>query len=1244
MVNKYNWKRFWCPRNGVIDLSDGGFLSDPAEDYFEYLRSDIVSFEKMAHKTCLVFLGEPGIGKSTAMVNEYESIANGADKVAFFNLNEYGDEKRLISEIFKSDEFIAWLKNDYTLHLFLDSLDECRMQIPQVAVILHKQLERVKDHICRLNLRIACRTADWPNVLDVSLSSLWKKEEYGVFELAPLRRKDVKVAAEANNIDPDDFVEGLVSSELVPLAIKPITLEFLIDSYKKEKKFPSSKIDIYNLGCRKLCEENNPNRQDLISAGQIDSLDLKQKIFIAKQIAAVNIFCRKPVIYNGTATQLSNDEISSSELAISGQSISENQIKEVIGTGLFSGRGSQKFGFAHQTYAEFLAASFIKESNLDLRQIQSVVFNSIDSERKVVPQLYETAAWLACMNKELFNSIATNDPQVLLRGDASSYSDEEKESLVRSILELLNEQKINSREWGLYHTYHKLKYPGLSEQLKPFITNKTKFWNARHEAVLIAMKCELTDLGDVLADVALDNTDNNNIRSLAAGTVADIGSTACRKRLMPFAIGQGGADPEDQLKGNAFRALWPNLIDADTLFNNLTIPKRSNFLGSYHSFLSFELVTGLKPDDIPCALRWLKGIIENGSVTLGFERIADDIMILAWKNLDQSKVANAVADTCATFFRRHHDVLGDHDKLKENKSLFNKPNKRHLIIDIIVNTCEDFDELEYGLVINTSGLIGCDDIPWLLEKFKKAKSKELTRRWARLVRFAYNYENPEFCEQIIEVAVSSEVLRKEIGLDPVNLKSKEAVKLKESYLDIMKWQQKAKSKKIPKKLKWLPVERIKHCLEEIEKGNIDFWCNLCMELTLEDTSEHYKSEKCLQLDITNLPGWINSGERTKKRIINAAEKFLKENPADPLKWIQQPSSWSYADIAPNKAFCLLRHAVPSRCQELPVEVWSKWTPAIIGVLLYDDSEKQDWYELVKIAYEKCHDTFIAALQSQVDAENANASCISVYGKLERCWDECLYDIVLDKVKQLHIKRGEFHSFQNMLSCLVERKHQPAIEYAKYLIKQEQPQDSEESKKMLDAAIVLMENTDDACWGIIWPAIESNSEFGRELLQEYARFNSSEQLATLAEQISENSLADLYIWIVRQFPYSNETTSGYEGEREKIDWFRSDLLRFIENMGTVESCKAIEQVVHELPELDWLKLVLVEAKKNTIRKQWQPSTPQQFLAMVTFKNTLSEKEIIELKPGWFGVTVDVKEIGRRICRYICNRSWWKQRFR
>ena len=71
----YNWKRFWCPRTGYLNLSDGGYLYDPNSEWGHAYNPDVVTLESIVHTPCLVLLGEPGIGKTYALTAEYEAVA-----------------------------------------------------------------------------------------------------------------------------------------------------------------------------------------------------------------------------------------------------------------------------------------------------------------------------------------------------------------------------------------------------------------------------------------------------------------------------------------------------------------------------------------------------------------------------------------------------------------------------------------------------------------------------------------------------------------------------------------------------------------------------------------------------------------------------------------------------------------------------------------------------------------------------------------------------------------------------------------------------------------------------------------------------------------------------------------------------------------------------------------------------------------------------------------------------------------
>jgi predicted NACHT family NTPase len=131
-----------------------------------------------------------------------------------------------VRDLFHGRDIEKWKNRKGELHLFLDSLDECLLRIDTLSALLLDEIKKCPTD--RLFLRITCRTAEWPNLLESGLRELWDEREVAAYELAPLRKKDVAEAARENGLDATTFLEHIETSGVVPFAIKPVTLEFLI--------------------------------------------------------------------------------------------------------------------------------------------------------------------------------------------------------------------------------------------------------------------------------------------------------------------------------------------------------------------------------------------------------------------------------------------------------------------------------------------------------------------------------------------------------------------------------------------------------------------------------------------------------------------------------------------------------------------------------------------------------------------------------------------------------------------------------------------------------------------------------------------------------------------------------------------------------------------------------------------------------------------------------------------------------
>ncbi len=86
------------------------------------------------------------------------------------------------------------------------------------------------------------------------------------------------------------------------------------------------------------------------------------------------------------------------------------------------------------------------------------------------------------------------------------------------------------------------------------------------------------------------------------------------------------------------------------------------------------------------------------------------------------------------------------------------------------------------------------------------------------------------------------------------------------------------------------------------------------------------------------------------------------------------------------------------------------------------------------------------------------------------------------------------------------------------------------------------------------------------------------------------MADLYLWLVRECPPAEEET------KEGLTDYRDSISCHLKERGTPPACEAIQRISHELPELDWLKWTLWEARNNTRRCTWVPPQPADILEM------------------------------------------------
>ncbi|HLG89121.1 MAG TPA: hypothetical protein VKZ79_18220 [Alphaproteobacteria bacterium] len=602
----YAWTRFWVPRTGSINLGDGGFMVDPAEPLLWSSGTAPTALPELERYPGLVLLGEPGIGKSDTLKVEalrLQARADGSVSV-HVDLRSFSSEAFLFQRVFESPEMASWKSDQSHLTLHLDSLDEALLRIDSIANLITAELPNLPTD--RMSLRIACRTAVWPEMtLEPVLQSIWGEDRVGVFELAPLRRTDVIAAAHQEGIDPAAFVTELYAANAVPFAIKPLTLKLLLTLYARDQKLPRRLTDLYMQGCLSLCEEQNPSRRDTRRTG---SLNARQRLRIAGKLACVTMFANRYAIWTGLETDaFPPEDVALSKIAVGVEQgefpefeVTENAVREVLDTGLFNARGPSRIGWAHQSYAEFLAAAYLIEKAVSATNILRLLLHPAGG---LIPQLAVVAAWVASLNHEVRTELISNEPLALLHGDLAAWSQTDIARLTSSLLKAYDEQRTHDFMPGRLLAYSKLAHPGLADKLQPYLKDRSKNAVVRRASFDIAEACSVTGLTQELVDVAFDPSDDATIRSRAISALGACGDASFFPQLLPFARDEIGPDSNCEIKGQALKILWPNFISAADLFSIVTQPN-DGFFGAYAHFLTHKLPKTLTVGDLTSALSW----------------------------------------------------------------------------------------------------------------------------------------------------------------------------------------------------------------------------------------------------------------------------------------------------------------------------------------------------------------------------------------------------------------------------------------------------------------------------------------------------------------------------------------------------------------------------------------------------------------------------------------------------------------
>lgn len=1202
-----NWKRFWCPLGAGINCGDDGrgFLADPEGEYGEGTNPNVREIETLIPEAGpLILHGDPGIGKThefQRLKSIFQSLGGPSLVLALTFRLHISNVQEFRQRTVESDLWQAWKSGHGVLTLMIDGIDEGLIRIPTFISALHGLLE--EESVERLRLILTCRSAEWPESQGNDLLGLWPRPEEKprpIYELCPLRFKDVQLAAETLAIDAEQLGNAIWQAQAIGLATRPVTLFMLLDEFPKNGNLPSSHRELYRRGTLKLVGEVDPGRLEILRStrGSATGATIEERFRAAQRLAALLLCCGKRAIRHREDSDNSEGEhaLQITQVFETGSQPTVAAGIEALESALFTSVGQERFGFAHQTFAECLGSMQLGE--LLFSQVRRLLMQRDEAGEHVVPQLLELAAWTAGSHKEFRQHLLQSDPTALLHCDASVLSDEAKHQLVEAILSGAKAGHILD-DYHLYRFFHTLKHPGIGAQLRPYIVDKTGGPDSRSIAIEIAERCLLSELSDDLFAVVKEET--GTLKESAAEALCEVLPANRLAELVPLARGETGDDPKQSIRGHTLKRLIPVHWSVSDALPHIQAKADDRYYGSYHRFLGFELPKHLRVEDVPCILEWLRnnlGVLDSLSAR---KKFAQRALELALQELDRDEVAQPFTqlwtDLAAQYLTSTlADLLGLKKRLAEDVPL------RRKVVSLLLNAHlpEGLDvwSLFYGLNIVASP----DDFEWLLTQVRVV-APAAQKAWASLIET--HVHDPQLrvpCwDKFLDCLAEVPALQRKFewlrawDLDEALARDRKATFLHDKHRRESFQQHKDRRNQEPRPIR-------EDALEQARNNPTRAWYRLWHILHWGDDPQ--ATVFLSRVDVESYEGWslLTDGEKGLAR--NCAREFLLHCPEDTESW--EPGS--EASLCCTAAIWLLRNDLLND-RELAQAVSDRWI-RLFGAFHYNDDHGAE--ELFSLLDQLDHKRALAAMMADIERDRPHIKRPFAIRVGKKCWDR-RYDQALQQYAET---LTDPKSFYETIDEWRDMSPNAAGEYA--LERLSQVVCAMDETYPISLMLVI-------CAAILSQPVRAfqavKDLLGRDpALAESVWSLVFHDIDTKDDQWwkawREEEMADLYLHLVEVLPRTGDPDhdDGAIAPRTSAAWARDRIPGRIVAFSTREACHSLLHLIQMLPgQVRSLRWSYRQALTQCRRNEWCPPEVADVLKLVknaSARLIISEQDLQE----------------------------------
>jgi hypothetical protein len=1176
---------------------DGDFLFDPTSEQGRSVNAPAAEFNSLCERHCIVLLGDSGLGKSDIFLKAYKAVLSANDpnqRAEFCDVADFANDT-LIDQFLSSTPFAEWLLSDATLSLFIDGLDEGLMRGNGWGGILKRKLASWSQEVrttdptkivpaARLRLRISCRPGLWPESLEGDLRSFFDKgrlddapSAISLWDLLPLRRCDVELAAADHGIDANQFMKEVIRAGATSFAARPLSLKLLIRTVEQDRRLPNTQVEMFRRGCLHLVEEHNVAHRESSIRPKVTPT---RRIQIASRIAAMTIFCGKPWVErtaSGEVTSyssiLSADEIRGS---LSQEDISAVELSETLDSGLFSYQDAKCFRWAHQSFAAFLAAEWCGKSGLSTRDLRSLILVNGAGGSGVPQQVLWAATWLCEIKPALQSLFAKTNPALLFTLDEAAIDVRLRPALVRKVLErrLSHEQTRMLMQLGA-----RLNHPRLVEQLRPYVRKKNRNLDQRHRALDLAVACEPVGLSGDLARVALDPAENESIRHTAAFAVSRFGTNEARRSLLPLTSGDSG-DENQELKGWSLAANWPANISSIELLELLERPRHPNHYGGYFTHLhrlSVEIGAEVKDEEVPTALRWCATQRNIGEISI-LNDVVSAILIRAFASVNNDEVCTLLAEELISRMRVHIEPIPGgtrQHRLKEWIDLLrSRPQERSLLLRRGLEIIQPIDRyylFEFIQMLHFES----SDIQLLTNL-----ARESPERYSQPVSALFTGMGgvPGIFDAIYQGVTGGYL---DQNLSGVLIDDLDGAKAQSERAQSLRKERAAAESDERQMQLW---EWFNNALNASEAGNYSNWVGL-WQILWEMNSGRWEGTP----RIDDSTGWKILDSAQRDRVFEAAVRFLLA-PGDLIFDFLGGTTRPIWATALYSALLLVWRSHRNLLEGATDREWWVWTTVALWFPYGQD--QKDWEGLMTFLSQGNPKAFIESVEFVIGQEIKGEQSLQIYSRQQFRWPIALIEILLRVVGSSETPFSAWSSCLEWGLVSFPNTFEQLIVDEVFELASEFP--FEHKEKLITTCCILFSHGRGDPWKQLSEIFYMRPSLNRDFFEQVGGVPPEN---AFLERMSDGSLGEFYVWIAREYPEDREDLPsgfGAMGPGFTTRMLRDSAFFAMRDRGNLS---VFDFVTQSFPERKWIEGHRPAAIEAALRRKWTATTPEAMLRLV-----------------------------------------------